>query len=248
MGALNMTMRPFFPASEVLSLHFRPVDTIASALAAPYSRTGCLSPSLQDFNSANNVCPQIVELTEDISAIALIGVTTIQQQSRASGEATLIEMRDVLLHRLLSLTPLNQDDDGEHSPEECTRLTLLVLTLDRLFHPILPPLYHNILQHIADKLSAALSENADAAFWSKYAMILLWITFVAATVHEGDRKTKQTFIRSAGPACDQLFSTTIPSAEEVHEVLNTVMRGPEMYDTALVRGFVDDLEEELGPQ
>jgi len=124
----------------------------------------------------------------------------------------LIELRDVLLHRILSAVDAGPEADGEiganednfsSSPgsaspsaivEECLRLTALVLTLDRLFLPVLPSAYALMVRDavIGDRLCAILPGPSD---WANLGdevglAVLLWVCLVglaaAVRVHYDD--------------------------------------------------------------
>jgi hypothetical protein len=246
MGALFMNMRPFFPATEVMSLFFRPRTTIAPSLLDEYAQEDFLSPAFRHFASAFSISAQLTEILEDVTTIRIIGTENILNAATAPSRSTLVDMRDVLLHRILSLAPFSNESDDESSAEECVRLAALIFVLDRLFLPILPPAYHCIVHMIADRLHTTIEGKASSQDWAGHGWVLMWIIFVGATVHNGDPSTQRSLIRSAVPLCVHLFSSQQKMSSQLRVGLTVVIGRQELIEEELIDGFAADLEQACG--
>jgi hypothetical protein len=243
MGALFMNMRPFFPATEVMTLFFRPRATIPPSLLDEYAQQDFLSPAFRDFATAFGVSAQLTEILEDITIIRIVGTENILNAATTSSLSTLVDMRDVLLHRILSLAPIGNESDDESSAEECVRLAVLIFALDRLFLPVLPPAFHRIVNMITDRLNTTTEGKALSQQWAGHGLVLMWIFFVGATVQSGDQATRTSLIQSAAPLCAHLFSGPGQMSSQLRIGLTGVLGRPELFEEGLVDGFAADLEQ-----
>src|SRR5947209_20548275 len=105
MGALFMNMRPLFPATEIMSIFFRPRTTIARSLLDKYTEQEFLSSAFRDFASAFGISTQLVDIFEDVTTIRTVGPENIVNGATNTSLSELVHMRDLLLHRILSLAP-----------------------------------------------------------------------------------------------------------------------------------------------
>jgi hypothetical protein len=243
MGALVMNMRPFFPATEVMRLFFRPRTTITPSLLDEYPQDDFLSPAFRDFAKAFSVSTQLTEILEDIATIRIVGTQNILNASPLPSLSGLVDMRDVLLHRILSLAPIGNESDDESSAEECVRLAALIFVLDRLFLPALPPAYHRILHVITDRLNSAVEGKATRPEWAGRGWVLMWIIFVGATVHNADPATSRSLVESVAPLCAHLFSGPRYMCAQLRTGLTGVMGKPELLGEELIDGFAAGLEQ-----
>ena len=243
MGALFMNMRPFFPATEVMSLFFRPRTTIPPSLLDEYARDDFLSPAFRDLATAFNISVPLMEILEDISIIHTVGPENIFGAVTPPTLSGLVDMRDVLLHRILSLAPVGNEADDDVSAEECARLAALIFVLDRLFLPTLPPAYHRIVHPVTDRLNTTIEGKASSREWAGHAWVLMWIVFVGATVHNGHETTRKSLIQSAAPLCPHLFSGPRQIGSELRNGLAGVMGRPELFEQEQVDEFSAELEQ-----
>jgi hypothetical protein len=241
MGALFMNMRPFFPATEVMSIFFRPQTTIAPSLLNKYTQQDFLSPAFRDFASAFNISTQLVDILEDITTIRTVGPQNILNATTDTSLSELVHMRDLLLHRILSLAPTGNEPEDELSAEECARLAALIFVLDKLFLPVLPPAYHRIIHMITDRLNTTIEGKATSPEWAGHGWVLMWIVFIGATVHNGDPVTTGSLIQSVAPLCANLFSGPRQMSAELRTGLASVIGRPELFDDDLIDGFAADL-------
>lgn len=243
MGALFMNMRPFFPATEIMSIFFRPRTTIAPSLLDGYTQKDFLSKAFRDFASAFGISTQLIDILEDITTIRTVGPENILNTATNPSLSELVHMRDLLLHRILSLAPTGNEPDDELSAEECARLAALIFVLDKLFLPILPPAYHRIVHIITDRLNTTIEGKAISPEWACHGWVLMWIAFVGATVHNGDPVTTRSLIRSVAPLCANLFSGPRQMRAELRPGLVGVIGRPELFEEDLIDGFAADLEQ-----
>lgn len=252
MGALLMNMRPFFPATEIMSLFFRPRTTIAPLLLSPFEEQDFLSRQLRTFTANFHISTPLIELLEDIATVRTVGPENILNASPTPPNmlSPLIDMRDVLLHRVLSMAPAivpagtEYEVEDESSDEECIRLAALIFILDRLFLPVLPPAYHRIMHMITERLNTTIAGKSSSPEWSHHAWIMMWIIFVGATVHNGDPGTRRLLIHSAVPLCNQVFNGRRKTTDELRVGLTAVMGRLEPYEEELIDGFAADLKQE----
>jgi hypothetical protein len=243
MGALLMNMRPFFPATEVMSIFFRPRTTIAPSLYDQYRQQDFLSPTFRDFASAFGISTQLIDILEDITTIRTVGPENILNAATNACLSELVHMRDLLLHRILSLAPSGNEPDDELSAEECARLAALIFVLDKLFLPVLPPAYHRIVHVVTDRLNTTVEGKAASLEWAGHGWVLMWIVFVGATVHNGDPVTTRSLIQSVVPLCANLFSGSRRMSAELRTGLAGVIGRPELFEEDLIDGFAADLEQ-----
>jgi hypothetical protein len=243
MGALFMNMRPFFPATEVMSLFFRPRTTIPPSLLDEYAQQDFLSPAFRDFASAFSISAQLTEILEDVITIRTVGTENILKAAAPPSLSIVVDMRDVLLHRILSLAPTGNESEDESSAEECVRLAALIFVLDRLFLPILPPAYHRIVHIITDRLHTTIEGKASSQEWAGHGWVLLWIIFVGATVHNGDPSTRRLLIHSVVPLCAHLFSGQQKMSSQLRVGLKGVIGRQELFEEELIDSFAVDLEQ-----
>ena len=243
MGALSMNMRPFFPATEVMSLFFRPRSTITPSLLDEYTQQDLFSPAFRDFATAFGVSAPFTEILEDITTIRAVGPENILSAAMSSNPSVLVDMRDVLLHRILSLAPVGNESDNESSAEECVRLAALIFVLDRLFLPVLPPAYHRVMDQVTDRLITTVEGKASSQEWAGHGWVLMWVVFVGATVHNGHGATTRSLIRSAIPLCAHLFSGRRQMSVELRIGLTGVIGRPELFGEELIEGFAAELEQ-----
>jgi hypothetical protein len=243
MGALFMNMRPFFPATEVMSIFFRPRMTIAPSLLDGYTQKDFLSKAFRDFASAFGISTELVDILEDITTIRTVGPENILNAATSPSLSELVHMRDLLLHRILSLAPTGNEPDDELSAEECARLAALIFVLDKLFLPVLPPAYHRIVHMITDRLNTTIEGKATSPEWTGHGWVLMWIAFVGTTVHNGDPVTTRSLIRSVAPLCANLFSGPRQMRAELRPGLVGVIGRTELFEDDLIDGFAADLEQ-----
>ena len=243
MGALFMNMRPFFPATEVMSIFFRPRTTMASSLLDGYTQKDFLSKAFRDFASAFGISTQLIDILEDITTIRTVGPENILNAATNPSLSELVHMRDLLLHRILSLAPTGNEPDDELSAEECARLAALIFVLDKLFLPVLPSAYHRIVHMITDRLITTIEGKATSPEWACHGWVLMWIAFVGATVHNGDPVTTRSLIRSVAPLRANLFSGPCQMRAELRLGLVGVIGRPELFEEDLIDGFAADLEQ-----
>ena len=243
MGALVMNMRPFFPATEVMSLFFRPRTTIPLSLLDEHAQQNFLGPALRRFTDAVNVSAPLTDVLEDIVTIRTVGAENILNATASPSLSALVDMRDVLIHRILSLAPTGNESEDESSAEECVRLAALILVLDKLFLPVLPPAYHRIVHWITERLSATMEDKAASPEWAGHGWVLRWIIFVSATVQNGDPTTKQALIQCAAPLVAPLFSSPSLMGPELGHGLTQVMGRPKLFEEELVDEFAAALEQ-----
>jgi hypothetical protein len=241
MGALFMNMRPFFPATEVMSIFFRPRTTIPPSLLNEYTQKDFLSQAFRDFASAFGISTQLINILEDITTIRTVGPENILNAATNTSLSELVHMRDLLLHRILSLAPTGNEPDDELSAEECARLAALIFVLDKLFLSVLPPAYHRIVHMITDRLNTAIEGKATSPEWAGHGWVLMWIAFVGATVHNRDPVTTRSLIRSVVPLCANLFSGPRQMSAELRRGLVGVIGRPELFEEDLIDGFAADL-------
>ena len=241
MGALFMNMRPFFPATEVMSIFFRPRTTIPPSLLNEYTQKDFLSQAFRDFASAFGISTQLINILEDITTIRTVGPENILNAATNTSLSELVHMRDLLLHRILSLAPTGNEPDDELSAEECARLAALIFVLDKLFLAVLPPAYHRIVHMITDRLNTAIEGKATSPEWAGHGWVLMWIAFVGATVHNRDLVTTRLLIRSVVPLCANLFSGPRQMSAELRRGLVGVIGRPELFEEDLIDGFAADL-------
>ena len=243
MGALFMNMRPFFPATEIMSLFFRPRTTIAPSLLGESAQRDFLSPAFRNFATALSVSAPLTEILEDITTIRTVGPENILNAVTPSSLSGIVEMRDVLLHRILSLAPIGNEPDDESSAEECVRLAALIFVLDRLYLPVLPPAYHGIVHLITDRLNTTIEGKASSQEWAGHGWVLMWIVFVGATVHNGDPATRRSLIQSAAPLCAHLFPGLRQMRSQLRIGLTGVIGRPDLFEEELIDGFATELEQ-----
>jgi hypothetical protein len=243
MGALFMNMRPFFPATEIMSLFFRPRTTITPSLLDEYGQQDFLSPAFRDFASAFGVSAPLTEILEDITTIRAVGTENILNAATPASLSGLVDMRDVLLLRILSLAPVGNEPDDESSAEECVRLAALIFVLDRLFLPILPPAYYRIVHLITDRLNTTIEGKASTKEWAGHGWVLMWIVFVSATVHNADPATRRSLIQSAAPLCAHLFSGPQQMRSQLRIGMTGVIGRSELFEEELIDAFAADLEQ-----
>jgi len=251
MGALFMNMRPFFPATEVMSLFFRPRTTITPLLLDPLEQDDLLSRPMREFTDAFNISSPLIDILEDIATIRKVGTENILKAAPvAANLSPLTEMREVLLHRILSLAPAINDNEleDESSNEECIRLAALIFILDRLFLPVLPPAYHRIMHMVTDRLNATIAGKPTSPEWAQHAWIMMWAVFVGATVHNSDSVIRASLIGSITPQCVQIFSGRRETSYELRFGLTTVMGSLEPYEEELIDDFAADLEQQFRAQ
>lgn len=246
MGALVMNTTPFFPAIGAMSPLSRSRTTIAPLLPESYVHQEFLGQPLRDFVSAFGFSSEFINILDEIATICTVGPENILESSASVCPAPLIELRDVLLHHVLSMAPagIEKEIDDESSDEECIRLAVLVLILDRLFSPVLPPAYHLITGLVTDRLNAALVGKASSMEWKAHAWVFMWIVFVGATVHNGDISTRKSLINSAVPLCGQLFTSGRETSHQLHAGLSAIMSIPQLYEEDLINAFATELEQE----
>src|SRR5947208_3423941 len=131
MGALLMNIRPFFTATEVMSIFFRPRTTIAPYLLNEYAQRDFLSKAFRDFASPYGISAQLIDILEDITTIRTVGPENILNAATNPSLSDHVHMRDLLLHRILSLAPPGNEPDDELSAEECARLAALIFVLHK---------------------------------------------------------------------------------------------------------------------
>ena len=243
MGALFMNMRPFFPATEVMSIFFRPQTTIAPSLLNGYTQRDFLSKAFRDFAAAFGISTQLIDILEDITTIRTVGPENILNAATNPSLSDLVHMRDLLLHRILSLAPTGNEPDDELSAEECARLAALIFVLDKLFLPVLPPAYHHILHVITDRLNTTIEGKATSPEWAGHGWVLMWIAFVGATVHNGDPVTTRSLVWSVTPLCANLFSGPRQMRAELRPGLVGVIGRTELFEEDLIDGFAANLEQ-----
>jgi len=173
MGALFMNMRPFFPATEVMSIFFRLRTTIAPSLLNEYTQRDFLSSVFRDFASAFGISTQLIDILEDMTTIRTVGSENILNAATNTSLSELVHMRDLLLHRILSLAPTGNEPDDELSAEGCARLAVLIFVLDKLFLPVLPPAYHRIVHIITDRLNTTIAGKAVSPEWTGHGWVLM---------------------------------------------------------------------------
>ena len=238
-----MNMRPFFPATEVMSLFFRPRSTITPSLLDEYAQQDFFSPAFREFATAFSVSVPLTEILEDITTIRAVGPENILDAATPSTLSVLVDMRDVLVHRILSLAPVGNESDDESSAEECVRLAALIFVLDKLFLPVLPPAYHRVMDLVTDRLNTTIEGKASSQEWAGHGWVLMWIVFVGATVHNGHQATRRSLIQSATPLCADLFTGQRQMSAQLRMGLTGVIGRPELFDEELIDGFAAELEQ-----
>jgi hypothetical protein len=242
MGALFMNMRPFFPATEVMSLFFRPRTTIPPSLLDEYAQRDFLSPAFRSFTDAFHVSAQLTDILEDIMTIRIVDAENILNAIAPPSLSALVDMRDMLIHRILSLAPTGNESEDESSVEECIRLAALIFVLDKLFLPVLPSAYHCIVHMITDRLSTTMEDKAASQEWAGHGWVLMWIIFVSATAHNGDQTTRQSLIQCAAPLFTHLFSAPGPVSPQLRQGLTHVTGTLKLFEEELIDEFAAELE------
>lgn len=242
MGALFMNMRPFFPATEVMSLFFRPRTTIPPSLLDEYGRQGFVSPAFGDFMVAFKISAPLSDIIEDVMTIRTVGAENILNTAAHSSLSALVDMRDVLLHRILSLAPTGNEPEDESSAEECIRLAALIFVMDKLFFPVLPPAYHGIVHLVTDRLSITIEGKAASPEWASHGWVLVWIVLVSATAHNGDASTRKSLMQSAASLFACHFSALSPVRYQLRSGLTRLVGKLKPFEEEMIDEFAAELE------
>jgi hypothetical protein len=243
MGALFMNMRPFFPATEVMTLFFRPRTTIPPSLLDEYARQGFVSPAFRDFMVAFKISAPLSDIIEDVITVRTVGAESILNTAAHSSLSALVDMRDVLIHRILSLAPTGNEPEDESSAEECIRLAALIFVMDKLFLPVLPPAYHGIVHLVTDRLSTTIEGKAASQEWAGHGWVLMWIVLVSATAHNGDATTKKSLIQSAAPLFTYHLSALGPASCQLRSGLTCLVGRLKPFEEEMIDEFAAELEQ-----
>jgi hypothetical protein len=243
-GALFMNIRPLFPASAVFaSSSSQLTQTLSQSVTKAYSCGGFEGlPSWQRVQAEGKLFENLVSLIEDIELVAFTGAQAILENNSFSVGA-LIDLRDSIIHRLLYLAPASQDGDDEYSMEECARLTMLLIILDRLFSPVLPGAYFQITHMVADRLASVIAERDLVEDWVGHEWAALWICFVGTSVSINNPSTRSGFVGAGALICRALFRGPEEMDRELEGGLRPYARAPLLYGSDLFEAFVVDLKE-----
>lgn len=246
MGALFMNMRPLFSASAVFATSSRISQVVSQPITEQDQGEGFQGlRSWQRMQADGQVSEDLLSILEDINLVALLGSQAIID-GRSFSIASLIDLRDHVIHRLLYLAPQSQDGDDEYSHEECIRLAMLLVTLDRLFSPVLPGAYFQLTHMVADRLAAVISGHSLVKDWAGHEWAALWICFIGTSVSTNNPSTRSSFAGAAAPLCRSLFSGPDQMDEEMEIGLRAYARPPLLYGSEIVEAFVGELKDEVG--
>lgn len=244
-GALFMNMRPLFPASAVFAASSWLSQDISPHVTEQYTEGGFQGLlSWQRMQAEGKVSEDLVSVMEDIDLVAFMGAQAILEGTSLS-IAGLIDLRDQIIHRLLHLSPQSQDSDDEYSYEECVRLTMLLITFDRLFSPVLPGAYFQLTHMVADRLAAVISGRPLVNDWAGHEWAALWICFIGTSVSTNNPSTRSSFVRAGAPLCRGLFTCPKQMGEELEDGLRMYTRPPLFYGSEVIEAFVNDLKDEV---
>jgi hypothetical protein len=239
MGALFMNIKPTFPHAAVSSS--------ASGLLQQISQDNPsavgIHQAFQTMQAAQLLPGDLVSILTDLSIVLALGAGTILAQYQTSF-TDLLHLRDSLIHRLLDLAP-QSDGDGElSSPEQIVRLTLLLLTLERLFTPILPSAYFQLTHMVADRLAETLSTSLtqDSRDWLGHEWVMLWVCFVGTTASSNNPRPRGGFLKAAAG----LFRDGGQIIGDLEVGLRRFVPSLEVYGEEVVEGFINDLGAEIG--
>lgn len=245
-GALFMNMRPLFPASAVFaSTTSHLTQTLSQSITKAYSRGGFEGvPSWLRLQAEGKLSENLLSVMEDIELVAFTGAQAIIEDIGISVE-TLVDWRDSVIHRLLYLAPESQDGDDEYSFEECARLAMILITLDRLFSPVLPGAYFQLTHMVADRLASLIVDRNLAEDWVAHEWAALWICFIGAGVSTNNPSTRSGFIGAGAPLCRVLFRGPEEMDRELEAGLRPYARVPTLHGSELFGAFVEDLKERI---
>jgi len=180
---------------------------------------------------------------EDINLVAFTGAEAIIDETSFS-VAELVGLRDQIIHHLLYLSPQSQDSDDEYSYEECARLAMLLITLGRLFSPVLPGAYFQLTHMVADRLAAVITGHPLANDRADHEWAALWICFVGTSVSTNNPTTRSGFIRACAPLCRSIFRGPEQMDEELEDGLRAYARPPLLYGSEVIAAFVNDPKDD----
>ena len=121
-----MNTIPFFPATDVTALIFRPRNTLPPSLLRSVGDHDFLSAPLRSLASTGRISSSLLHILGDISLGTNVGADAIFKAQWPPSLEHLLETRDRLIHRLLSMAPDGVETEDEHSDDECVRLAALV--------------------------------------------------------------------------------------------------------------------------
>jgi hypothetical protein len=243
-GALFMNMRPLFPASAVFASSPSSLSqTLNLSITETYSRGGFEGlPSWQRMQAEGKLSENLLIVIEDIELVTFIGAQAILDTSSFSVGA-MVDLRDSIIHRLLYLAPQSQDSDDEYSIEECARLTMLLITLDRLFCPVLPGAYFQLTHMVADRLASVIANRDLVKDWAGHEWTALWICFIGTSVSTNNPSTRSSFVGAGATICPALFRGEEDMDRELERGMRPYPRAPSLYGSELFEAFVVDLKE-----
>ena len=240
-GALMMNMRPFFTPTDVLFPSSRAKQRITRASATSYKLQETPSMLFKALTRDDLICQDLFETIEDISYVAKIGQGILDAVA-PTGKATVVEIRDSILQRLIYLAPNTQETE-EVPLSECLRLALLLLTLDRLFSRVLPSAYFQITHMVADKLAAELDSASTEELWAGHRTIALWICFIGVTVSSNNPRSRAVFITAAAEVAGPIFDTNNNAMNRIKNGLSEVLSGSQqLYEDAVMTAFVSAVQ------
>ena len=239
-GALFMSMRPFFPQTDVLSSSSRAKQKIKPSVVSRYKLQEVPSRAFEGLLQDESISHALFETIEDISYVARIG-QNILDAIAPSTKSSVVEIRDSILQRLLYLAPLTPETE-EVPPSECLRLALLLLTIDRLLSRVLPSAYFQITHMVADKLAAELESQSMDEEWSGHELIALWICFIGVTVSSNNPRSRAIFIAAAAEVAEPMFDSRNDTINRIRRGLSEVLGGSQLYEDAEVLAFVSDVQ------
>jgi hypothetical protein len=244
-GALIMNIQPLFPASVVLTASSRLSQSMSQRVTEQYREGGFQGLlSWQRLQAEGKLSEDLISIMEDINLVAFTGAEAILDETSFSVEG-LVDLRDQIIHRLICLSPQSQDSDDEYSYEECARLAMLLITLDRLFSPVLPGAYFQLTHMVADRLAAVITGHPLTNDWADHEWAALWICFVGTSVSTNNPTTRSGFIRAGAPLCRSIFRGPEQMDEELEDGLRAYARPPLLYGSEVIAAFVNDLKDEV---
>lgn len=163
MGAFLQCTRPYF--SDI-------IKTPAFELKDPFS-----AGSWPDMAQAQSLINSQLCHTVDANLVdyeifrAICQTTSVAASLRSVPTAfsinSLIDIRELLLQRLLSRAPTSADPFPFSPLSECLRLTVIVHCISGLFAPTLPPAYHQLVSHALKSLTTVLENTGLSSTWNE---------------------------------------------------------------------------------
>ena len=246
MGALLLNIRPAFQYSAATTssgVWQRVVQSWQDDLQLPQP--------FHDMQAAQSWSSDLIDILADITFITSQGAESIIPLVQDSVH-NLVDIRDSFIHRLLDLAPQSNgyggDDEPSHSPEENVRLSVLLLTLERLFSPVLPSAYFQLTHMIADRLAETLGASLSYHYWSGHEWVALWICFVGTSTSSNNPRTRSSFVSVAANLSLSLFRSIEQMLSELEPGLRAFALSSKVYGSEMMESFAEDLRVELGAQ